>query len=46
MTVVDEISNVISGCIVGLHVSTKVGKSLLQPSVARALRSAGFVADE
>jgi hypothetical protein len=46
LSVVDEISNSIAGGIADLNVSAKAGKSLLQPTVASALRSAGFRADE
>ena len=46
MSVIDDISNSIVGCIANLNVSAKAGKSLLQPTVALALRKAGFTADE
>jgi hypothetical protein len=46
MSVVTEVTNAIEGCVAGLSVSGKMGKSILQPAIAAALRTAGFTADE
>lgn len=46
MAVVNIVADTIRGCLAGLSPSGKAGKSLLQPTIANALRSAGFVADE
>ena len=46
LSVVTEVSKAIAGAIAGVDVRTKAGKSILQPTVADALRSAGFIADE
>jgi hypothetical protein len=42
----DVISDVIRRCLAELTVPGKVGKSLLQPSIAAALRRSGYTADE
>ena len=46
MSIPPEILNVVMKCLGGFQIQGKIGKSHLQPTIARALREAGFVADE